>query len=54
MSMKTEEDPPASAVCERPVLEALIDEIIEDTFPASDPPAWGSAAARLERMEEET
>jgi hypothetical protein len=53
MSVKTHEDPPASAVRERFELEALIDEIIEGTFPASDPPAWGSAAARLEPMKDE-
>jgi hypothetical protein len=37
----------------RQALEAFIDEIIEGTFPASDPPAWGAAAARVERMEDE-
>lgn len=34
-------------------LEALIDEIVEESFPASDAPVWGSAAARVKRMEEE-
>jgi hypothetical protein len=52
VSMKTQY-PPRSAVDERPALEAIIDEIIEDTFPASDPPAWGAVAARIERMEDE-
>jgi hypothetical protein len=47
------QDPPRPAVDERQGLEAFIDEIIEDTFPASDPPAWGAAAARVERMEDE-
>jgi hypothetical protein len=34
-------------------VERLIDEIVDDTFPASDPPAWGVAASRLERSREE-
>jgi hypothetical protein len=39
----------AQAEAGRRSVEALIDEIVDDTFPASDPPAWGVAAARLER-----
>ena len=34
-------------------VEQLIDHIVEDTFPASDPPAWGVAASRLARSREE-
>jgi len=30
-------------------VELLIDDIVDDSFPASDPPAWGVAASRLER-----
>ena len=30
-------------------VERLIDEIVDDTFPASDAPAWGVVASRLER-----
>ena len=37
---------------ERSAVERLIDEIVDDTFPASDPPAWGVAASRLERSRE--
>jgi hypothetical protein len=33
----------------RSAVERLIDDIVDDSFPASDPPAWGVAASRLER-----
>jgi hypothetical protein len=36
----------------RSAVERLIDEIVDDTFPASDPPAWGVAASRLARSRE--
>ena len=36
----------------RIAVERLIDEIVDDSFPASDAPAWGVAAARLERSRE--
>ncbi len=36
----------------RDAVEQLIDEIVDDTFPASDPPAWGVAASRLEQSRE--
>lgn len=35
---------------ERARVEGLIDEIMEQTFPASDPPAWGVVGARLSRL----
>jgi hypothetical protein len=41
-------EPPEPSVGERSASEALMDEILEETFPASDPPAWGSVAARVD------
>ena len=43
-------EPPPEA--SRSAVERLIDEIVDDTFPASDPPAWGVAASHLERSRE--
>jgi CBS domain-containing protein len=37
---------------ERAQVETLIDEIMEQTFPASDAPAWGVVGARLSRLRE--
>ncbi|HET8712518.1 MAG TPA: hypothetical protein VFM23_02415 [Gemmatimonadales bacterium] len=36
---------------ERQRLEALMDKIIADTFPASDPPAWSSLCDRLNEID---
>jgi len=36
----------------RSAVEQLIDDIVDDSFPASDPPTWGVAASRLERSRE--
>jgi hypothetical protein len=34
---------------ERRSIELLIDEMVAQSFPASDPPAWGAIAALLEQ-----
>jgi len=44
-------DPAAVHQARRQAIESLIDEIGAQSFPASDPPAWGVAAAQLERAE---
>jgi hypothetical protein len=36
---------------ERRAIEAGMDEMLAESFPASDPPVWGSAAARLRQLE---
>jgi hypothetical protein len=33
----------------RQTIDLLIDELGEQSFPASDPPAWGSVSSRLEQ-----
>ena len=40
---------PRAAIDERSAVEHLIDDILSDSFPASDPPTWDSAARRIER-----
>lgn len=40
-----------SHLTRRQKVEALIDDMGAQSFPASDPPTWGVAASRLERAE---
>ena len=50
---KTASKPQATAarVTEPEAIEKLIDEIGAQSFPASDPPAWGVVSARVEAAE---
>jgi len=42
------------AAADRRAMEELIDEIVSQSFPASDPPAWGAASARLRALDSRT
>ena len=42
------DDSQASDLACRQSVEILIDDITEQSFPASDPPAWGTASSRCE------
>jgi hypothetical protein len=42
-----------SHLTRRQKVEALIDDMGAQSFPASDPPTWGVAASRLEQAETE-
>jgi hypothetical protein len=42
----------ADPSAERRRVELLIDEMVAQSFPASDPPAWGAIAALLELAKE--
>lgn len=35
----------------RHLMEAMIDEIVSESFPASDAPSWGAAGVRLRELE---
>jgi hypothetical protein len=44
----------AARQARRQSIETLIDEIGAQSFPASDPPAWGTVASRIELAKRDT
>ena len=43
----------SAATRERRAVEDLIDDMLTDSFPASDPPTWDSAARRMRCIDSE-
>ena len=46
---KAQDEGEAARNARRMNIERRMDEILDQSFPASDPPAWGSVAARIEQ-----
>ena len=49
---KVQDDSDAAREACRRNIERLIDETVAQSFPASDPPAWGVIGAMLEQQED--
>lgn len=46
---KAQDEGQGARYARRMNIERRMDEILDESFPASDPPAWGAVAARIEQ-----
>ncbi|MEO8029954.1 MAG: hypothetical protein ABJC74_15205 [Gemmatimonadota bacterium] len=49
-----DDDLPRHLEDERQALEVMMDQTLADSFPASDPPAWGALAARVKQLQQDS
>ncbi len=48
---RTDMTEPNSATARRRDVETMLDDMLAESFPASDPPTWDAAADRIEKLD---